>query len=110
VAHVGRDGERALATDLHAGHAFVPAANDLAAAEAEVERLVAIARAVELAPLPIGLRLVEQPSGVVHRYPPSGRRLAPGSHLAVVLFQLSHSTNYRTVARASTLSSSRRTS
>src|SRR5688572_32148074 len=45
VAEVGRDHELALAADLHAGDALVPALDDLAGAELEVERLVAVARA-----------------------------------------------------------------
>src|SRR5262245_59019520 len=48
VAEVGRDQQRALAADLHAGHALVPALDDLALAEAERERAAAIERAVEL--------------------------------------------------------------
>jgi hypothetical protein len=42
VAKVWRDGELARAADLHALHAFVPAGNDLAAAEREVEGVVTI--------------------------------------------------------------------
>ena len=38
VAHVGRDDQRALAADLHACHAFVPALDDTSAAEEKVER------------------------------------------------------------------------
>src|SRR5947207_1121174 len=69
VAHVGWNGERALPAHFHAGYALIPAADHFAGAEAEVERLVAIARAVELAPLVIGLRFVVQPAGVMHRHP-----------------------------------------
>ena len=61
VAEVGRDDEGALAADFHAGHAFVPAFDHLALAEGERERLVAVARAVELG-------AVEQPAGVVDGY------------------------------------------
>ena len=49
VAELGGMIERSLAADLHAGDALVPAADHLAGAEHERERLVAIARAVELA-------------------------------------------------------------
>src|SRR5205085_3545120 len=41
VAQLGWDGEPAAAADLHAGHALVPAADDHARAEAELERLAA---------------------------------------------------------------------
>src|SRR5262245_36943144 len=43
-----RDHELALAADLHARHALLPALDHVAAAERERERLVAVARAVEL--------------------------------------------------------------
>src|SRR4051794_12955928 len=48
VAERRRNDERALAADLHAGDPLIPAGDHLAAAEHERERLVAIARAVEL--------------------------------------------------------------
>ena len=38
----------ALAADLHALHAFVPAADDMAGAEREVERIVAVLAGIEL--------------------------------------------------------------
>src|SRR6185369_1068759 len=63
VAELGRDGELALAADLHAGHALVPALDDVALAEREHERLAAVLARVELAAL---RTVVEQPAGVVH--------------------------------------------
>src|SRR5580704_7807067 len=63
VAELGRDDQGALAADLHAGDALVPAGDDLMPAERELERLAAVERAVEL--LALGAILVE-PAGVVH--------------------------------------------
>src|SRR3954468_3171042 len=63
VAELGRDRQLALAADLHAGHAFVPAADHVPLAEREHERLAAVLARVELA----AFRAVrEQPAGVVH--------------------------------------------
>src|SRR5436305_1497503 len=58
VAEVGGDGELPLAADLHAGDAFVPAADDLPAAEVEAEGALAVMAGVELG-------AVLQPAGVV---------------------------------------------
>src|SRR5688572_25684023 len=51
VAELGRDDQRALAADLHAGDALVPALDHLLRAETEREGLAAIQRAVEFLPL-----------------------------------------------------------
>ena len=48
VGQVRGDGEPAAAADLHADDALVPAADDLADAEAEVQRRAAVPRRVEL--------------------------------------------------------------
>ncbi len=63
VAEFGWDDQRALTAHLHGGNAFVPPLDDHADADAELERLAAIERAVELrAFLPV---LIE-PAGIVH--------------------------------------------
>src|SRR3954468_24178149 len=63
VDEFGRNRQLALAADLHAGHAFVPAADHVPFSEREDERLAAVLSRVELAPL----RAVrERPAGVVH--------------------------------------------
>src|SRR5580704_1136024 len=62
VAELGGNDQRALAADLHGRDAFVPAANDLADADLERERLVAIDRGVEF--LALGGVLIE-PAGVM---------------------------------------------
>src|SRR5512135_3803692 len=59
VGQVRRDGELALAADLHARHALVPAGDDLAHAELEFEWVVAVDAGVEL--LAVG-----EPAGVMH--------------------------------------------
>src|SRR5690606_23065921 len=48
VAQVRRDGDLAPAADLHAEQALVPALDDLADTDREVERLTAVPRRVEL--------------------------------------------------------------
>src|SRR3954467_10501675 len=74
VAEVGRNRQLALAADLHAGHAFVPAADHVPFSERENERLAAVLARIELA----ALRAVrEQPAGVVH-----GHFAAGGSRFA----------------------------
>src|ERR1035437_4517685 len=58
-----RDHEGALAADLHRGDAFVPALDDAALPDRELERLPPVERAVEL----LALRFVlEEPARVVH--------------------------------------------
>src|SRR3954469_7709475 len=70
VAELGRDRQLALAADLHAGHAFVPAADHVPLAEREHERLPAVLARIELA----ALRAVcEQPARVVHGHFAAGR-------------------------------------
>src|SRR5437867_9189290 len=59
VAQIGRDGELALAADLHSRDALVPAADHLAAPEREDECLAAVLARVEL--LAVG-----GPAGVMH--------------------------------------------
>src|SRR4051794_17909953 len=54
VAERRRNDERALAANLHAGDALVPAGDHLTGAEHEHERIVAIARAVELGAVMVG--------------------------------------------------------
>src|SRR3954447_20958385 len=66
IAERRRNDERALAADLHAGDALIPAGDHLAAAEHERERLVAIARAVGLRPMMVLRRRAVEPAGVVH--------------------------------------------
>src|SRR5580704_15771028 len=63
VAELGRDDQGALAADLHAGDALVPAGDDLMPPERELERLTAVERAVEL--LALGAILIE-PACVMH--------------------------------------------
>src|SRR5579885_1722038 len=58
VGQVRRDDQLALAANLHAGHALVPALDDLAATEPEREGLAAVEAAVEL-------RTVLQRAGVM---------------------------------------------
>src|SRR3954447_24105010 len=65
VPFCGRNCQRPLSADAHAGHALVPAADHLAAAKPERERFIAIPRAVELEPFVIRSGLVVQPTGVV---------------------------------------------
>src|SRR4029078_2332269 len=78
VAELRGNHERALATDLHPGDALIPTGDHLPGAELELERIVAVARAVELLAVMVGLRAVVQPPGVVHRH-----ALAPGRVSAV---------------------------
>src|SRR5262245_34814650 len=63
VAELGRDGELALAADLHACDALVPALDHVALAERKHERLAAVLARVELAAF---RAVVEEPPGVVH--------------------------------------------
>src|SRR5688572_14468502 len=64
IAELGRDDEHALAADLHAGHALVPALDHPAAAQGKRER-PAPARAVELLSAHVLRRRIMQPAGVV---------------------------------------------
>src|SRR5882672_7717154 len=63
VAELGRDGELALAADLHPGHALVPALDHLAAPQRKLEGLAAVLARVEFL---ARLACVEEPAGVVH--------------------------------------------
>src|SRR6185436_6618974 len=72
VAERGRDGELALAADLHAGDAFVPAPDDVALAEREDERLAAVLARIEF-------RSVRQPAGVMHAHLLAGGRGVSGA-------------------------------
>src|SRR5687767_5458929 len=58
VTHRWRNREDSRAADLHACHAFIPSGNHLARAEREVERLIAVFRAVELLPPLVGVASV----------------------------------------------------
>src|SRR5678815_6064275 len=66
VTHFRRDHEAALAADLHAHDAFVPAPDHHAGANREFERLVAIDRAVELLALVLGRADVVEPVSYTH--------------------------------------------
>src|SRR6266699_2545769 len=59
IPEIWRDAQLTLAADFHSGDAFVPAFNNLASAERELERMSRAHGAVEL--LAVG-----EPSGVVH--------------------------------------------
>src|SRR5215813_65811 len=80
VAEIGWDDERALATDLHRGNAFVPAGDHLPSANRKLEGLTAVERAVEL--LALGAVLVE-PAGVMHDASLTGPRGGAGADLGV---------------------------
>src|SRR3954469_17318487 len=64
VAKRRRDDEDARAAFLHALHAFVPAADDHAATELELERIVAVLARIELRAL---AAVLVEPAGVVDR-------------------------------------------
>src|SRR5664279_693839 len=64
VAELGRDHEDAGAALLHALHAFVPARDDAARAEVELERVVAVLARIEFRALDA---VFVEPAGVVHR-------------------------------------------
>src|SRR5262249_35490301 len=80
VAEFRRDDELALAADLHPGDALVPALDDLAGAEVELERLAAVEAAVEL------LAVLER-GGVVHRHAVALLGLGPGAFLEGLVLQ-----------------------
>src|SRR6202035_1256061 len=84
VAELGRNDQRALAADLHGRDAFVPAANDLADADLERERLIAIDRRVEF--LALGGVLIKPP-GVMHDAGLAGLRRGAGAGMGVDDFQ-----------------------
>ena len=66
VPEVRRDDQPAAAADLHALHALVPAGDDLADTEAEVQRCAAVVRRVELLTRGVGH------AHVVHRHGAAG--------------------------------------
>src|SRR5215469_3354990 len=84
VAERRRDDQRALAADLHGGDAFVPAANDLAHADLELERLAAIDRGVEFLAL---LAVLVEPAGVMHHAGLAGFGRSAGAGLEVDVFE-----------------------
>jgi hypothetical protein len=75
----GGNGQHAGAADLHAGDAFVPTADDLAAAERELERFAAVLGTVELGTALVGLAGVVQPPRVVHHDVAAGSGLGAGA-------------------------------
>src|SRR5260221_5836091 len=79
----GEDKVGEMTANLHSRHALIPALNDLAGAELELERVVAIARAVELLAVLVGLARVVQPAGIVHRDVLARRRRGARADLAV---------------------------
>src|SRR5205085_6239595 len=66
VGHRRRDHERALAADLHARDAVVPARDRLARADRELEGLSLQLGAVEETPVMLRLVGMVEPAGVVH--------------------------------------------
>jgi hypothetical protein len=83
VAELGRDHEHARAAFLHALHALVPALDDMAGAEVELERVVAVLARIELGALDA---VLVQPAGVVDRDRRAGLGvLARAGHGVVVL-------------------------
>ncbi len=87
VAVVGRDHQRALASDLHALEAFVPAADDLLFAEVEGERFAAVERTVEFFAMFVGDTLVVQPAGVMHGDLAAGHGFGTGAGQRVDAFE-----------------------
>src|SRR5690606_13470398 len=82
VAEVRRDRDPAAAADLHAGHALVPALDDLAGPEAEAERV---------APVPAGVELLAgapRHADVVDLDVLAGGRLGAGALLEVLDHQV----------------------
>src|SRR4029077_6859807 len=65
IAHVGRDDQRALPTNLHARDALVPTLDHAAPTQRKVERFAGVAGAVEFAPLLFGFGRVIKPPGVM---------------------------------------------
>ncbi len=47
VPQIGRDDEAALSADPHAHHSLIPSFDYLSAAESELKRVVAVARAID---------------------------------------------------------------
>src|SRR5207302_9887286 len=80
VGELARDRELALAAHLHARDALVPALDDPALAEGELEGLLPVDRAVEL--LPVG-----EPARVVHGHGLAGLRGRALSDHQVLVFE-----------------------
>src|SRR5262249_57170162 len=80
VAERGRNDQRALAADLHGGDALVPALDDAALADREIERLVAVDPRVQFLAL---LAVLIEPAGVVHDAGLARLRRSPGAFLDV---------------------------
>jgi hypothetical protein len=87
VAQLGRDGQHAGAADLHALHAFVPAAITWPAPSVELEGLAAVLARVELRPRPSAARRVVQPAGVVHLHALAGHGLVAAAGDGVFVLQ-----------------------
>src|SRR5262249_39702012 len=76
VGEVVRDHELAFAAHLHSHDALVPALDDVAAPDGELERLALVPRAVELLP-------PHERAGVVHLHLLADFRLRPRTYLFV---------------------------
>jgi hypothetical protein len=81
----------ALAADLHALHAFVPAADHVAGAQRELERVVAVLARIELGAL--AAVVVAQPAGVVDGDVLAGFRLGAAAGDGVFVLQAGISGN-----------------
>ena len=88
VAHVRRDHEPALAADLHADHALVPARDHQAGAERKLEGLVRSTELSNLFALVLGRGSVVQPAGVVHERGLAGFDFGAGAGREVGLLQM----------------------
>src|SRR3989344_317971 len=73
IAKLRRNDERALAADPHTGETLLPALYHTTFAEFELERLVAIVRAVEF-------RSVKKGSHIMHREQSPSRCFRAGTH------------------------------
>src|SRR5262249_25131016 len=83
VSELRRDHERPLAADFHASNALIPALDHLSRAEPELERIVAVAGAVEFLSVLVGLVRVVQPARVVDDDVLAGLGLGARSDLAI---------------------------
>src|ERR1700722_19012346 len=80
IAELGWNDQRALAADLHRGHALVPAGNHFALSDRKLQRIVAIDGGVELLAL---LAILIEPAGIVHDANLTGLWRDAGADLAV---------------------------
>src|SRR5574340_261483 len=94
ITQVRGDDQRALSADLHALYALVPTLDDATPAERKIERLVAVARAVELPALVAGSYLIIQPAGVMHRYIVSCGCFRAFAYFGIGLDQLFHDAGF----------------